>query len=173
MHKAALNLTSCLGCLKHTNRRAGAEQWGAVVFFLLQYRFPFLSWQREHEVLQMILVTSFFSHSSGTSRAALDAFLGMSSQQREWNSQKRWVYFRHTWGEHTVASEVTPHAVLRSSFEIAHPSHCFLRNSKQTSAWEHFTVQLLPLGPSLVMWSFFLLFHRCLQPLSFVYSFIP
>lgn len=134
MHKAALNLTSCLRCLKHTNRRAGAEQWGAVVFFLLQYRFPFLSWQREHEVLQMILVTSFFSHSSGTSRAALDAFLGMSSQQREWNSQKCWVYFRHKWGEHTVASEVTPHAVLRSSFEIAHPSHCFLRNSKQTSA---------------------------------------
>lgn len=101
MHKVALNLTSCLGCLKHTNRRAGAEQWGAVVFFLLQYRFPFLSWQREHEVLQMILVTSFFSHSSGTSRAALDAFLGMSSQQREWNSQKCWVYFRHTWGVST------------------------------------------------------------------------
>lgn len=84
----------------------------------------------------MILVISFFSRSYGTSWAAFDAFLGMSSQQRERNSQKGWVYFRHMWSEHTVAqaSEVTLLTVRRSSFEIARPSHCFFTNSKQTSA---------------------------------------
>lgn len=38
--------------------------------------------------------------------------------------------------------------LLKSFLDIIHSSCCFSRNSECTATWEHFKIQLLPMGPS-------------------------